>query len=95
LTWTINTTTLVKRVQQRLCFLRLLKKFGMLPWDLSKYYRCTIQSLLTSCIMAWYRNCFVHDRKDLQRVVKTAQYITGAVYPPIRDIYLKQCLRKS
>ncbi|KAM9559260.1 uncharacterized protein ACWYII_012624 [Salvelinus alpinus] len=38
LTWIINTTTLVKRAQQHLCFLRLLKIFGIPPWVLSKYY---------------------------------------------------------
>lgn len=27
--------------------------------------------------MAWYANCSVTDRKNLQRVIKTAQKITG------------------
>ena len=36
LTWTNNTTTLVKRAQQRLYFLR--QKFGMAPQVLCKYY---------------------------------------------------------
>ena len=44
--------------------------------------------------MAWYGNCSVHDRMALQLVVKTAQYITGTILPPIRDIYSKRCLRK-
>jgi hypothetical protein len=84
LSWTNNTTTLVKRVQQTLYFLRRLKKFGMLPRVRSKYYGCTIESVLTGCITAWYGNCSVHDRQALQRVVKTAQYITGIVSQPSR-----------
>ncbi|XP_064792399.1 protein eyes shut homolog [Oncorhynchus masou masou] len=44
---------------------------------LSKYCGCTIESVLTSCIMAWYENCSIYNRKAIQRVVKTAQYITG------------------
>jgi hypothetical protein len=55
LSWT-NNTTLVKRVQQCLYLLRLLKKFGVPPRVLSKYYSCTIESVLTSCITAWYGN---------------------------------------
>ncbi|XP_071225257.1 uncharacterized protein [Salvelinus alpinus] len=39
----------------------------MPPQILSKY---TINSLLTSCITAWYENCSVHYRKALQRVVE-------------------------
>jgi hypothetical protein len=52
--------------------MRRLKKFCMPPWVLSKYYRC----VLTGCIVAWYGNCSIHDRKALQRMVKAAQYIT-------------------
>jgi hypothetical protein len=51
--WINNTTTFVKRLQQRLYFLRRLKKSGMPPRVLSKYYRCTIKSVLTSCITAY------------------------------------------
>ncbi|XP_036845901.1 protein eyes shut homolog [Oncorhynchus mykiss] len=56
-----------------------LKKFGLPPQVLSKYCRCTIESVLTGCIMAWYGNCSIYNRKAIQRVVKMAQYITGTV----------------
>jgi hypothetical protein len=62
----------VKRAPQRLYHLRRLKKFSMLPRVLSKYYRCTIGSVPSDCIMAWYGNCSVQDGKVLQRVVKMA-----------------------
>ena len=67
----------------------------MLPRVLSKYYCWTIESVLTGSIMAWYRNCSIHNRKALQRVMKIAQYITGTVLPPIQDIYSKWCLREA
>ena len=35
-------------------------------------------------ITAWYGNCSASDRKALQRVVQTAQYITGAKLPAIQ-----------
>uniref|UniRef100_A0A4W5MTL1 Aggrecan a n=1 Tax=Hucho hucho TaxID=62062 RepID=A0A4W5MTL1_9TELE len=47
------------------------------PQILKRFYSCTIESILTGCIIAWYGNC-----KALQRVVRTAQY-TGAKLPAI------------
>lgn len=47
------------------------------------------------CITARYGNCSAFDREALQRLVKTDLYITGAVLPPIQDIYSKQGLRKA
>ncbi|KAK6299385.1 hypothetical protein J4Q44_G00308950 [Coregonus suidteri] len=61
----------------------------------SKLYSCTTESILTGCITAWYGNCSASDRKALQRVVRTDQYITGAVLPAIQDLYTRRCQRKA
>ena len=58
-------------------------------------YCCTIQSILTGCITAWYGNCSASNRKALQRVVRTAQYVTGAKLPAIQDLYNRRCQRKA
>jgi hypothetical protein len=52
---------------------------------LKKFYSCTIESILTSCITAWYGTCSASDRKELQRVVLRAQYVTGAKLPAFRS----------
>ncbi|KAK6306925.1 hypothetical protein J4Q44_G00220730 [Coregonus suidteri] len=65
------------------------------PQILKKIYSCTIESILTGCITAWYGNCLASDRKALQRVVRTAQYITGAKLPAIQDLYTRRCQRKA
>ena len=59
------------------------------------FYSFTIESILTCCITAWYGNCLSSDRKALQRVVRTAQYITVAKLPAIQDLYTRQCERKA
>ena len=79
LTWSKHTKTVVKRARQNLFRLRRLKRFGMGPQILKRFYSCTIESILTGCITAWYGNCSASDRKALQRVVHMAQYITGAL----------------
>ena len=48
------------------------------PQIFKKLYSYTIKSILIGCITAWYGNCSASDRKALQRVVRTAHYITGA-----------------
>jgi len=50
LSWTLNTTQRVKRAQQRLYFLRRLRKFGMLTEILRNFYSCVVESILNSCI---------------------------------------------
>ncbi|KAI4882102.1 hypothetical protein NFI96_000102 [Prochilodus magdalenae] len=84
LTWTEHTTRVVKKAQQRLFFLTRLKRFGMDTRILRTFYTCTVESILTGSINTWYGSCTAIERKALQRVVRTAQYITGV-----------QCLRKT
>jgi hypothetical protein len=84
----------VKRAQQNLFPLRRIKIFVMAPQILKRFYSCTIESILTGCITAWYGNCSASDRKALQWVVRTAQYITGAKLPAIQDLYTRRCQRK-
>ena len=95
LEWSKNTKTVVKRARQRLFPLGKLKRFGMGPQILKRHYSCNIESILTGCITVWYGNCSASDRKALQRVVRMAQYITGAKLPAIHDLYTRRCQRKA
>jgi hypothetical protein len=54
-----------------------------LSWHLkpTHFYRCTIESILSGCITAWYGNCTAHNRRALQRVVQCAQCITWGKLP--------------
>ncbi|KAI3357041.1 hypothetical protein L3Q82_003684 [Scortum barcoo] len=81
LTWSMNTAHLVKKAQQRLFFLRKLKHAGLSPQLLTNFYRATIESILCLSAAVWYGSCTAQDRKDLARVVKTAQGIVGSPLP--------------
>jgi hypothetical protein len=65
------------------------------PQILKMFYSCTLESIVMGCITAWYGNCSASDHKALQRVVHTAQYITGAKLLAIQDLYTRRCQRKS
>ncbi|XP_064877926.1 testis-expressed protein 264 homolog [Oncorhynchus nerka] len=56
---------------------------------------CTIESILSGCITAWYGNCTVHNHKALQRVVWSVQCITGGKLPTLLDTCSTQCHRMA
>ncbi|XP_064857649.1 uncharacterized protein LOC115142632 [Oncorhynchus nerka] len=95
LDWSKHTKAVVKRARQSLFPLRKRKTFGMGPEILKRFYSCNIKSILTGCITAWYGNCSASDRKTLQRVVRTAQYIIGAKLPAIQDLSTWRYQRKA
>ncbi|KAK3572187.1 hypothetical protein QTP86_024858 [Hemibagrus guttatus] len=93
LTWSLNTTSISKKAQQRLYFLWRLRKAHLPPPILTMFYRGTIESVLSS-ITAWFGNCTISDRKTLQRIVRTAEII-GVSLPSITDMYTTRCIRKA
>ncbi|KAI4901318.1 hypothetical protein NFI96_001229, partial [Prochilodus magdalenae] len=95
LTWSEHTTRVVKKAQQRLLFLRRLRRFGMDPHALRTFYTCTVESVLTGSITTWCGSCTAIERKALQRVVRTAQCITGVQLPNLLDLYSSRCLRRT
>ena len=54
LTWTLNITAIIKKAQQRLHFLRVLRKNNLEQKLLLSFYRSTMESLLTYCLTTWY-----------------------------------------
>ncbi len=73
LTWSANTSLLVKRAQQRLFFLRELKQAELPQKLLVNFYRNTIESILTNCTTVRYDGYTAAEKKDWNRVVKAAQ----------------------
>ncbi|KAK0151012.1 hypothetical protein N1851_007892 [Merluccius polli] len=76
--WTTNIHHMVKKAQQRLHFLRILRKHHLVE-KLLVSYRCSIESVLAYCISAWYTSCSAAEKKALQRIINTAQKITDCV----------------
>ncbi|KAI3372543.1 hypothetical protein L3Q82_023021 [Scortum barcoo] len=65
LTWSMNTAHLVKKAQQRLFFLRKLKRAGLSPQLLTNFYRATTESILCLSAAVWYGSCTAQDLKGL------------------------------
>eukprot|EP00061_Rhincodon_typus_P008022 g30257.t1 len=55
----------------------------------------TPTELRLRCILAWYGSCSAQDHKKLQKVVCTAQTITGAHLPSMDSTYMTRCPQKG
>ena len=95
LTWEMNTTQVDKKVQQRLHFLRILRKNNISQRLLVSFYLSTMESILTYCLCTWFASCTVANRKELQRVTKMAEKVIGCSLLTLEDLHGSYCLRKA
>ncbi len=89
-----NTKALVKKAQQRLHFLRVLRKNNLDQKLLLAFYRSSVESVLTYCLSVWYSGSTAEDKNAVQRVIKTAQKIIGCPLPTLEQLSTSCCLRK-
>ena len=94
LTWSANTAALIRKAQQRLYFLRILRKQQLTESLLITFYRSSIESILSYCLCVWFTSCTVAEKKAIQRVIKTAQNIIGCSLLSLEELYKNRCKRK-
>ena len=95
LSWSLNTSHLVKKAQQRLFFLRKLKWAGLSSQLLVNFCRATIESILCLSVTVWYSSCTAQNRKDSARVVRTAQGIVGRRLPDLDSVSTSRVQRRA
>ena len=95
LSWQTNTESLIKKAQQRLYFLRRLKKFGMSRTILINFYRTTIESILSYAITVWFGNITGAELYSLVKVLSSAEKIIGSDLPSLQSIYQSRIIKKS
>ncbi|MEL7309606.1 MAG: DUF1891 domain-containing protein, partial [Pseudomonadota bacterium] len=95
LSWSVNTSHLVRKAQQRLFFLRKLKRSGLSSQVLTDFYRATIESIQCLSVTVWYGSCTSQNKKDLARVVRTAQGIVGCHLPDLDSVYAARVQKRA
>ena len=75
--WTYNIRALVKKAQQQLHFLCVLRKNKLDTKLQLAFYHSSVESVLTYCLGVWYTGSTAEDRKVVWRVINTAQKIIG------------------
>ncbi|XP_068121996.1 olfactory receptor 6N1-like [Hyperolius riggenbachi] len=87
LRWKANTSSTLVKAQKRLFFLHQLKKFGMTPQVLTRFYFATTESILCFSILVWYADSSASDRLKPQRVIRSAERIIWKPLPPLDLLY--------
>ena len=82
LSWSANTSETTKKAQQRICFVRLLRKNHLSKKLFVSFYCCSIESVLTYCMCVWYASCTAADRKHSRGSLPLPRISLAAPSPP-------------
>ncbi len=95
LKWDNHIESIVKKAQQRLFFLRQLRKFNLPQELLMQFYSAIIESVLCTSITVWFSSATNSDLRRLRRVVRTAERIIGTTLPTLQELYLSRVSKRS
>ncbi|KAK0154999.1 putative RNA-directed DNA polymerase from transposon BS [Merluccius polli] len=95
LKWELNISSLIKKAQQRMYFLRQLKKFNLPRTMMVHFYSSIIESILTSSISIWYAAATAKDKGRVQRVIRSAEKVIGCNLPSLQALYTSRTLRRA
>ncbi len=95
LKWDNHIESIVKKAQQRLYFLRQLRKFNLPQELLKQFYSAIIESVLCTSITVWFSSATKSDHRRLWRVVRTAERIIGTTLPTLQELYLSRVSKRA
>ncbi len=95
LKWDNHIESMVKKTQQRLYFLRQLRKFNLPQELLKKFYSAIIESVLCTSITVWFSSATKSDHRRLRRVVRTAERIIGSTLPTLQELYSSRVRKRA
>ncbi|KAL0150724.1 hypothetical protein M9458_053947 [Cirrhinus mrigala] len=95
LKWDIHIGAIVKKAQQRLFFLRQLRKFNLPQELLKQFHTAIIESVLCTSITVWFNSATKSDHRRLHRTVRTAERIIGTILPTLQELYLSRVSKKA
>ncbi|XP_078259598.1 uncharacterized protein LOC144595797 isoform X2 [Rhinoraja longicauda] len=87
LKWGATIDSTVKKFEQRMYFLRQLRKHNLPQAMMAQFYTAIIESILTFSIMVWFGSATKHNIQRLQRIVRSAEKVVGCNLAPIDELY--------
>ncbi|KAK3566876.1 hypothetical protein QTP86_004772 [Hemibagrus guttatus] len=95
LKWDTHIDYIIKKAQQRLYFLRQLRKFNLPQELLTHSYSAVIESVPCMSITVWFGSATKSDIRRIQRTVRTDERIIGAPLPTLQELYTSRNLYLS
>ena len=93
LKWKNNSDYIYKKANQRLFFLRQLKKFRVKKHLLIRFYLAIIQSILIASITVWYSSLDIHSKNKLQRIITKSSKIINSPLPSLESLHHERTVR--
>ncbi|KAI2646125.1 putative RNA-directed DNA polymerase from transposon BS [Labeo rohita] len=87
-------TVMDSTAQQRLYFLRQLRKFNLPKELLKQFYSAIIESILCTPTV-WFSSATKTDFRRLQRIVRSAERIIGTTLPTLQDLYSSRVIKRA
>ena len=94
LNWSDNTTSILKRANQRLFFLKKLKSFEVRPELLETFYRATVESASTFNSLCFFGSLMEHDKARLTKITKTATRLIGHPVASFQSLYEAKAVKR-
>ena len=95
LTFKTNCDNIHSKCQQRLFFLRKMRKLQVRPSILQAFYKSFVESIMTFNITAWFGVMRAINRNPLDRVVRISGKIIGMDQEPLSSIHKKRTIKKA
>ncbi|KAK9529966.1 hypothetical protein VZT92_011510 [Zoarces viviparus] len=95
LKWELNISSITKKAQQRMYFLRQLRQFNLPKTMLVHFYRAIIESILCSSITVWYAASTVKDKGRLQRIIRSAEKVICCNLSSLQDLSTLRTLKRA
>ncbi|KAL6108711.1 uncharacterized protein ACO6RY_11995 [Pungitius sinensis] len=77
LKWELNISSITKKAQQRMFFLRELREYNLPKTMMVHFYTAIMGSILCSSITVWYAAATAKDKGRLQCVIRSAERVIG------------------
>lgn len=95
LTFQSNSETIFSKCQQRLFFLRKLRRLQVHQSVLTAYYKCFIESVITFNISAWFGSLSNIHRNPLNKIITMSSKIIGLEQESLINIYNRRVKLKG
>ncbi|XP_076461736.1 uncharacterized protein LOC143294190 [Babylonia areolata] len=90
----LNATSLLRRGNQRLFYMKKLKAFHVCPKLLELFYRTTVESILTFNSLCIFGAMKEHDKARLAKIPKTASRLIGAPVADLQTLFETKAVRR-
>lgn len=94
LSWSANTSALLKKGNQRLFFMKKLKSFEVSPRLLELFYKAIVEPTITFNSLCFYNNMKEHDKARLSKITKAAGKLIGKPVTDLQTHYTSKAVKR-